>query len=233
MIMQKKILIVEDDKEISELVTGHLEQENFIVFTAFDGEEALQLFENKSIDLVLLDLMLPKVNGMEFLKRIRETSFVPVLIISAKESDVDKSLGLGFGADDYISKPFSIIELTARVHAAIRRATQYLPVTENPSSEMIQFKALTLELDTFSAQVNEENIQLTSKEFHILKLFMTNQSRVFTKEQIYQLIWEDDYFGNENAINVHIRRLREKIEKDPSNPQYIRTIWGIGYKLGE
>ena len=231
--MQKKILIVEDDKEISELVTNHLEQENFIVFTAFDGEEALRLFENAQIDLVLLDLMLPKLNGMEFLKKIRETSFVPVLIISAKESDVDKTLGLGFGADDYISKPFSVIELTARVHAAIRRSTQYLPEVENPTSNMIQFNALSLELDRFSAQVNEKNISLTAKEFQILKLFMQNQNRVFTKEQIYQLIWEDDYFGNENVINVHIRRLREKIEIDPSNPRYIRTIWGIGYKLGE
>ncbi len=231
--MQKKILIVEDDKEISELVTNHLEQENFTVFTAFDGEEALQLFKNEQIDLVLLDLMLPKLNGMEFLKRIRETSFVPVLIISAKESDVDKTLGLGFGADDYISKPFSIVELTARVHAVIRRATQYISVEENPPSNIIQFKTLTLELDSFSAQVNTRNIPLTSKEFHILRIFMQNQNRVFTKEQIYQLIWEDDYFGNENVINVHIRRLREKIEEDPSNPKYIRTIWGIGYKLGE
>ncbi|WP_073202770.1 response regulator transcription factor [Gracilibacillus kekensis] len=231
--MQKKILIVEDDKEISELVTSHLEQENFTVFTAFDGEEALCFFENKTIDLVLLDLMLPKLNGMEFLKEIRETSFVPILIISAKESDVDKTLGLSFGADDYISKPFSVIELTARIQAAIRRATQYLPEVVHPYSNEIQFKALTLDLDTFSAKVNGKNIQLTSKEFYILKLFMTNQSRVFTKEQIYQLIWKDDYFGNENVINVHIRRLRGKIEEDPSNPQYIRTIWGIGYKLGE
>ncbi|MGP4080673.1 response regulator transcription factor [Pseudalkalibacillus sp. R45] len=231
--MQKKILLVEDDLEINELVSNYLEQENFTVFTAFDGEEAIQLFENKSIDLVLLDLMLPKLNGMEFLKRIRETSFVPVLIISAKESDVDKTLGLGLGADDYISKPFSVIELTARVHAAIRRATQYLAATEHSSPNIIRFKALTLEMDTFSAQINSKNIQLTSKEFHILKLFMTNQSRVFTKEQIYQLIWEDDYFGNENVINVHIRRLREKIEEEPSNPYYIRTVWGIGYKLGE
>ncbi|WP_281355690.1 response regulator transcription factor [Virgibacillus ihumii] len=231
--MQKKILIVEDDKEISELVTSHLEQENFTVFTAFDGEKALQFFENKPVDLVLLDLMLPKLNGMDFLKRIRETSFVPVLIISAKESDVDKTLGLGFGADDYISKPFSVMELTARVHAAIRRATQYLPEVADSYSNIIQFKALTLDLDTFSAQVNGKSIQLTSKEFHILKLFMQNQSRVFTKEQMYQLIWEDDYYGNENVLNVHIRRLREKIEGDPSNPLYIRTIWGIGYKLGE
>ncbi|MFG6115735.1 response regulator transcription factor [Halobacillus sp. MO56] len=231
--MQKKILLVEDDKEINELVTSHLEQENFTVVNAFDGEEAIQLFENNSIDLVLLDIMLPKLNGMEFLKRIRESSFVPILIISAKESDVDKTLGLGLGADDYISKPFSVIELTARVHAAIRRATQYLAETEYASPSIVRFKTLTLEMDTFSAQINSKNIQLTSKEFHILKLFMTNQSRVFTKEQIYQLIWGDDYFGNENVINVHIRRLREKIEEDPSNPYYIRTVWGIGYKLGE
>ncbi|MEK4299315.1 response regulator transcription factor [Oceanobacillus sp. FSL W8-0428] len=231
--MQKKILIVEDDMEISEVVKGHLVQENFTVLTAFDGEEALELFENTPVDLVLLDLMLPRLNGIELLKRMRERSFVPVLIISAKESDVDKTLGLGLGADDYISKPFSIVELTARIHAAIRRATQYLPGARESSSHIIQFKALTLDLDAFSAKLNEKNIQLTSKEFHILKLFMQNQSRVFTKEQIYQLIWEEDYFGNENAINVHIRRLREKIEKDPSNPQYIRTIWGIGYKLGE
>lgn len=231
--MQYKILMVEDDKEISELVTNHLEEENFTVFTAFDGEEALHLFENTEIDLVLLDLMLPKLSGMEFLKKIRETSVVPVLIISAKESDVDKTLGLGFGADDYINKPFSMIELTARVHAAIRRVTQYLPVAENPSSNIIQFKALTLELDRFTAKIDAKNIPLTSKEFHILRLFMQNQNRVFTKEQLYQLIWEDVYFGNENVINVHIRRLREKIEEDPSNPQYIRTIWGIGYKLGE
>lgn len=231
--MQRKILIVEDDKDISQLVTQHLERENFTVLTAFDGEEALRLFEQTQIDLVLLDLMLPKLNGMAFLKRIRETSYVPVLIMSAKESDVDKTLALGFGADDYISKPFSVMELTARIHAAIRRATQYLPEAENPTSNRIQYKSLTLDLDLFSAQINGKTIPLTSKEFHILKLFMENQNRVFTKEQIYQLIWEDDYFGNENVINVHIRRLREKIEKDPSNPNYIRTIWGIGYKLGE
>ncbi|MFD2640182.1 response regulator transcription factor [Piscibacillus salipiscarius] len=231
--MKKKILIVEDDKEISELVTSHLEQEHFTVMTAFDGEEALQLFQTTQIDLVLLDLMLPKLNGMEFLRKIRETSVVPVLIISAKDSEFDKTLGLGFGADDYISKPFSVIELTARVQAAIRRATRYVSAGGNSSSNMIQFKALTLNLETFTAQVNGKNIQLTSKEFYILKLFMMNQNRVFTKEQLYELIWEDDYFGNENVINVHIRRLREKIEEDPSKPSYIQTVWGIGYKLGE
>lgn len=232
--MQKNILLVEDDKEISQLVTSHLEKENFSVITAFDGEEALTYFEKKEIDLILLDLMLPKVSGMDFLKKLRETSLIPVLIISAKGSDIDKALGLGFGADDYISKPFSMIELTARVHAAIRRATNYLSTEKNHLiHNTLHYKELTLDMNTFSANVKGTSIKLTSKEFHMLKMFMTNQSRVFTKEQIYHFIWEEDYYGNENVINVHIRRLREKIEKDPSNPEYIQTIWGIGYKLGE
>lgn len=231
--MKKCILLVEDDREVSSLVKSKLEREDFRVCTAFDGEEALIVFEKEEIDLVLLDLMLPKLNGMDFLKRIREKSVVPVMIISAKGSDIDKVLGLGFGADDYISKPFSMIELTARVHATIRRSTQYQPSENSPVKEMLQFKDLTLDLHTFSATINGNLIKLTAKEFHVLKLFMANPNRVFTKEQIYQLIWEDDYYQNENVINVHIRRLREKIEKDPSNPMYIQTIWGIGYKLGE
>ncbi|MDQ0185680.1 response regulator transcription factor [Cytobacillus sp. FSL W7-1323] len=231
--MQKRILLVEDDREISELITDILRQESFEVFTAFDGEEALSLFHKEDFDLILLDLMLPQLSGMDVLKRIREESLMPVLIISAKDSDLDKALGLGFGADDYISKPISMIELTARVHAAIRRATQYRPAGTPAISHNIHFKELSLDLHTFSVQMKDKVVQLTSKEFHILKLFMTNQNRVFTKEQIYHFIWEDDYYGNENVINVHIRRLREKIEENPSHPKYIRTIWGIGYKLGE
>lgn len=231
--MQKTVLLVEDDKDISELVKNHLEQENFNVLTAYDGEDALNLLEKNEVDLILLDLMLPKISGIELLKKIRTTSLISVLIISAKESDVDKALGLGFGADDYISKPFSNIELTARVHAAIRRATQYFSSENGPEPTILHYKELYLDLKTFSMLVKGRTVNLTSKEFHILKLFMTNQNRVFTKEQIYNYIWKDDYYGNENVINVHIRRLREKIEEHPSNPQYIRTIWGIGYKLGE
>ncbi|WP_029191087.1 response regulator transcription factor [Ornithinibacillus scapharcae] len=231
--MEKKILLVEDDREINKLITNQLENENYQVLTAFDGEEAIILFENHKVDLILLDLMLPKLNGMDFLKRLRTMSSAPVMVISAKGSDVDKALGLGFGADDYISKPFSMIELTARVHAAIRRATQYLPTENKIPSTTLHYKEISLDLTTFTVNVQGRIIQLTSKEFKILKLFMMNQNRVFTKEQIYQFIWEDDYFGNENVINVHIRRLREKIEIDPSNPQFIKTVWGIGYKLGD
>lgn len=231
--VQKNILLVEDDVDISKLVTSHLEQENFTIFTAFDGEEALTLLRKNKFDLILLDLMLPKLSGMDFLKQIRSTNLIPVLIISAKGTDIDKALGLGFGADDYISKPFSMIELTARVHAAIRRATQYLPKENQSKPTTIHFKELSLDLNTFSAKIKDKYVQLTSKEFHMLKLFMTNQNRVFTKEQIYNFIWEDDYYGDENVINVHIRRLRKKIEDDPSKPKYIQTIWGIGYRLGE
>ncbi|WP_274365452.1 response regulator transcription factor [Paenibacillus thermotolerans] len=230
--MPRRILLVEDDMEISRLIESHLKKENYDVITAMDGEQAAARIDGEGFDLVLLDLMLPKGNGMDLLKKIREKSVVPVLIISAKDSDLDKALGLGFGADDYVSKPFSMIELTARVQAAIRRATQYVPTESRPIAHRIQFKDLILDFHTFSAQVKGRDVQFTSKEFHILKLFLTHQNRVFTKEQIYRLIWEDDYYGNENVINVHIRRLREKIEDDPSNPQYIRTVWGIGYKLG-
>ncbi|WP_281425576.1 response regulator transcription factor [Paenibacillus montaniterrae] len=232
--MEKVILLIEDDREISQLVASHLTQESFTVLTAFDGAAAAQLLETNRVDLILLDLMLPKLSGLELLKRIRAASTTPVLIISAKDSDIDKALGLELGADDYISKPFSMIELVARINAAIRRATQsFAAASQSVAAAMLEYKDLKLDLATFSAQVGDQSIPLTSKEFNILKLFMTNQRRVFTKEQIFHFIWQEDFIGNENVINVHIRRLREKIEQDPSNPVYIRTIWGIGYRLGD
>ena len=231
--MQKVILLVEDDREISELVADRLQQESYEVLTAFDAEEAQERLAKDKVDLILLDLMLPKLSGLELLKIIRTTHVTPVLILSAKGSEIDKALGLGFGADDYISKPFSMIELVARVQAAIRRATQYVPEVSQPAAGNLHYKDLTLDTGSFTAEVSGKSVQLTSKEYHILKLFMTHRSRVFTKEQIFQLIWNEDYLGNENVINVHIRRLREKIEDDPSSPVYIKTIWGIGYKLGD
>ncbi|WHY78650.1 response regulator transcription factor [Neobacillus sp. WH10] len=231
--MQHKILLVEDDLAISDMVKGQFIKEGFEVVPAFDGEEALEVFANDMFDLILLDLMLPKLDGMEFLKIIREKSMIPVLIMSAKDGDLDKALGLGFGADDYIAKPFSMIELTARVKAAIRRATHYSQTEQKQEKKVLTVGEITLDLDNFSAQKKGKEIKLTAKEFHILKLFVSHPSRVYTKAQIYGLIWEDEYYGDENVINVHMRRLREKIEDDPSKPQYIKTLWGIGYKLGE
>ncbi|MFC3885528.1 response regulator transcription factor [Bacillus songklensis] len=230
--MGEKILLVEDDRSISEMVKSQFEKEGFTVVPAFDGEEALRVFVQESFDLILLDLMLPNLNGMDFLKVVREKSLIPILIMSAKDGDVDKALGLGFGADDYIAKPFSMIELVARVRAAIRRATYYSSA-DKEKNNIMAIGDLKIDLDNFFVQKKEKDLKLTSKEFHILKLFITNPKRVFTKAQIYAAIWNDDYYGDENVINVHMRRLREKIEDDPSSPVYIKTLWGIGYKLGE
>lgn len=229
----KKILLVEDDREISKLVEDHLSREGFQVITAYDGEEAERLLSGEQLDLILLDLMLPKVSGMDLLDKIRDKSHIPVIILSAKDSDFDKALGLALGSDDYLAKPFSMLELTARVRAIIRRATEYHAPQETRKPETIlRHQDLTLDSGAFSVHKNGIPVKLTSKEFHILKLFMANPNRVFSKEQIYNLIWEEDYYGDENVINVQIRRLREKIELDPSQPKYIITIWGIGYKLG-
>ncbi|MBM7586107.1 DNA-binding response OmpR family regulator [Bacillus pakistanensis] len=231
--MNDKLLLVEDDQSISEMVKTQLMKEGFTVEVAFDGEEGIERFSKESFDLILLDLMLPKLDGMEFLKMIREKSKIPILIMSAKDGDVNKALGLGFGADDYITKPFSMIELTARIKAVMRRANEYSGGAKEKESAIKQLGKLVIDMSNFSVHKNGVDTKLTSKEFHILKLFLMNPNQVFTKAQVYRAIWNEEYFGDENVINVHIRRLRGKIEDNPSNPQYIKTLWGIGYKLGE
>ncbi|WP_046213621.1 response regulator transcription factor [Paenibacillus wulumuqiensis] len=232
--MNNRILLIEDDVSISELIQTQFAKEGFDISCAYDGEQALQAFSEDIFDIILLDLMLPKLDGIEILKIIRSQSMVPILIMSAKDGDLDKALGLGFGADDYISKPFSMIELTARVKANIRRALQYSnPVITTVTKEKIHVGELDLDTDNFAVYKSEDEIKLTAKEFQILKLFMTNPKKVFTKAQLYNLVWGEDYYGDNNVINVHMRRLREKIEDDPSTPRYIKTLWGIGYKLGE
>lgn len=230
------ILLVEDDPSISEMVEAQLMKEGFRVLHAFDGEEAITTFtkHEHELDLIILDIMLPKLEGTEVLKRVRMNSNIPVLILSAKDGEVDKALGLGFGADDYLAKPFSMIELVARVKANIRRARQYsAPLQKEETSTVLHAGKLRLDVEHFAVHKESREIKLTAKEFQILKLFMSHPGRVYTKAQLYSLVWEDDYYGDENVINVHMRRLREKIEDEPSNPQVIVTIWGIGYKLGE
>ncbi len=226
--MNNNILIIEDDVAISDMVKKYLIKEGFSVTTAFDGEEGVVKFLNDDFALIILDLMLPKLDGLDTMKIIRNKSSVPILIMSAKGSDVEKAVGLELGADDYIAKPFSMIEISARIKAAIRRATKY---STNKEDNIIKIKDITIDLDSFLVSKNGQNIQLTSKEFDILKLFVKNPNRVFTKAQIYSFAWKEEYYGDENVINVHMRRLREKIEDDPSKPEYIKTLWGIGYKL--
>ncbi|MDM5190226.1 response regulator transcription factor [Bacillus sp. DX4.1] len=228
--MSHHILLVEDDASIQEMVEKYLTKEGFSITIASDGEEGIIKYLKGSFDLIILDIMMPKLDGLEVVKIIREKSAVPILMMSAKDTDVDKAVGLGLGADDYICKPFSMIELAARVKAGIRRSTTY-SAPEKKQDDMITIGDLKMDIANFIVQKKGETIKLTSKEFEILKLFVKNQNRVFTKAQIYSFIWNEEYYSDDNVINVHMRRLREKIEDDPSSPQYIKTLWGIGYKL--
>lgn len=227
-----KILLVEDDIEISTMLKNFLITENFEVITALDGESACEKFFSDNFSLVLLDLMIPKMNGIEVMSKIREHNTVPIIIISAKDTDSDKTLGLGLGADDYITKPFSVTEVLARIKANIRRSTQYAMGTSMEQPVITQ-GVLSMNLNDYSVKKNGKEIELTAKEFEILKLLLQNPKKVYTKEQIYSFVWNDAYLGDENAVNVHISRLRTKIEDNPRDPQYIITVWGIGYKLGD
>lgn len=234
--MQGKIFMVEDDPAISTMVQDYLTKEGYDIAVVDDGEQALQQFASGSYDLVLLDLMLPKRSGLEVLEHIRRISRVPILILSAKDNEVDKALGLRIGADDYIAKPFSLMELTARVQASIRRATLYSGQEhseQDAASKVLSLGDLTVDPDNFKVTKRDQEILLTPKEFQILKLFLQHPTRVYTKAMLYQQVWNEEYYNDDNLINVHMRRLREKIEDDPSHPRYIRTLWGIGYRLGE
>ena len=225
---------MEDDREISEMLEEFLIQEAFEVVPAFDGLEACEKFEDGEFDLVLLDLMIPKMSGMDVMKTIREKSVVPILIVSAKDSLLDKSLGLELGADDYITKPFVMAEVLARIKANLRRTNQYAAGSSRKQEEPATLSCGDIQLNPadFTVRKRGKKIDLTAKEFEILRLLMQNPKKVYTKEQIYSLVWEDAYLGDENAVNVHISRLRNKIEDDARNQEYIITVWGFGYRIG-
>jgi len=227
-----RLLLVEDDMELRRMLGNFLAAENYEVVCAADGEEALERWKQHPYDLVLLDLMIPGISGMEVMRQIRKSSTVPIIIVSAKDTDSDKTVGLGLGADDYITKPFSVTEVLARIKANIRRNTQYAGTPE-PEQTTLEIGDLVMGLEDYSVTKKQRKIELTAKEYDILKLFLQNPKKVYTKEQIYSLVWNDAYFGDENAVHVHISRLRNKIEDNPREPRYIVTVWGIGYKLGE
>lgn len=226
-----KILVVEDDKEINNLICEGLKREQYEVSQAFDGEQAIEKYTNE-INLIILDLMLPKIDGIEVMRRIRDKSNVPIIILSAKDDECDRIVGLSMGADDYMSKPFSVRELTARVKAQLRRYVDYNKKDENKKNILIH-NDLRLDTLNYKAFKGDSEVMLRPKEFEILKLMMSNPERVFTKEQIFEYVWRDDYLGGDNTVMVHIKRLRNKIEDDSNSPKYIVTVWGIGYKLGE
>ncbi|EGL17826.1 MULTISPECIES: response regulator transcription factor [unclassified Paenibacillus] len=228
------ILIADDEKEIRELLKTYLERETYMADTAHNGEEALRLAEERDYSLIVLDLMMPIVDGIEVCRRLRQTSNVPILMLTAKDQEVDKLVGLSIGADDYITKPFSIHEVIARIKAHLRRYK--VLGSENSENSPAAETALTsgdLKLDpkTFTLTKDGEEIALTAKEFELLKFFMTNPEQVFTKTQIFRQVWNSDYLEDDNTVMVHIRKLRKKIEEDPSDPKRIVTVWGIGYKF--
>ncbi|MEC0245958.1 response regulator transcription factor [Paenibacillus chitinolyticus] len=228
------ILIADDEKEIRELLRTYLERETYMADTAHNGEEALRLAEERDYSLIVLDLMMPKVDGIEVCRRLRQKSNVPILMLTAKDREVDKLVGLGIGADDYITKPFSIHEVIARIKAHLRRykvlGSEYSE--NNPAAETTLTSGdLKLDPKTFTLSKDGEEIALTAKEFELLKFFMTNPEQVFTKTQIFRQVWNSDYLEDDNTVMVHIRKLRKKIEEDPSGPKRIVTVWGIGYKF--
>ena len=225
----KKILIVEDSNEIIELIKIYLEQEEYDILTSGDGEEAIELFETEELNLIVLDIMLPKLNGYEVIKRIRKQSNIPVIILSAKTQDTDKILGLNLGADDYLSKPFNPLELVARINAQMRRFYN-LGGSRELQNERITIGDLTLDQRECKLYRDNEEIELTYMEYKLLKLFMTEPGRVFTKAQLFETVWENEYY-TDNTVVVYISKLRDKIEKDTKNPKIIKTVRGLGYRF--
>lgn len=227
--MNEKILIVEDEKEIASLIKDYLTASNYHVIIAEDGDAALQKFESEKPDLAILDIMLPKRDGFEVCRTIRAKSNIPLLMLSAKKEDTDKIIALGLGADDYITKPFSPRELIARVQSQLRRYTELSHNLEEKNT--IEFRGLEIDSTAYTVSLNGEIIPFSVKEFEILYYLATNANQALSREKIFDEIWGYNEFGDINTVTVHIRKIREKIESDPSKPTFIETVWGIGYKF--
>ena len=222
--MPKRLLLVDDEPAIIKGLKFSLERDGYEIDAAYDGEEAIQMFNERQYDLVVLDVMLPKLDGLTVLQRIREKSTVPVIMLTAKGEDMDRILGLEYGADDYLTKPFNILELKARIKAVFRRAGN----TQN-DQQVVQVKNMTINLANRSVTIDGKDVSLTAKEFDLLHLFATNPGKVYSRENLLEIIWKYDYLGDVRTVDVHICRLREKIERNPSQPEFIFTKWGVGY----
>ncbi|MCR5440509.1 MAG: response regulator transcription factor [Lachnospiraceae bacterium] len=225
--MATKVLIVDDEKLIVKGIKFSLEQDGYETDCAYDGEEALEMASAKDYDIILLDLMLPKLDGYEVCQRIREFSKTPIIMLTAKGDDMDKILGLEYGADDYMTKPFNILEVKARIKAVMRRSRK--EETAKPKGKMLSAGGLTLDLENRRTFKGNEEIPLTSKEFEIIRILMENPGKVYKRNDLLTAVWGDDFPGDERTVDVHVRRLREKIESDAGNPTYVHTRWGIGY----
>ncbi len=223
------VLVVDDEKTLVKALSFNLEKEGFKVEQAYDGEEALQKVFDLKPDIVVLDLMLPEIDGFEVCRQIRKKLEVPIIMLTARSEDIDKVLGLELGADDYLTKPFNSRELVARIKAILRRST----VRDGEAKKVIQIGKLQVDLLQHRARIDGQEINLTSKEFALLSYLAANAGNVYSREQLLEQVWGYDYYGDVRTVDVHIRHLREKLEKNPGNPEYIITVWGTGYKVRE
>lgn len=225
-----KILVCDDDKEIVDAIEIYLIQEGFEVCKAYDGEEALDILKKENINLMIIDVMMPKLDGIRATLQVRKESSIPIIILSAKTEDADKILGLNVGADDYVTKPFNPLELIARVKSQLRRYTT-LSNANNGSSDIYEVGGLVLDDQTKKVTVDGEEVKLTPMEYNILFLLMRNKGKVYSINQIYENIWNQQAIGADNTVAVHIRHIREKIEINPKEPRYLKVVWGVGYKI--
>jgi len=225
--MANKVLVVDDEKLIVKGIRFSLEQDGYEVSCAYDGEEALNMARENDYDIILLDLMLPKISGLDVCQQIREFSNVPIIMLTAKGEDMDKILGLEYGADDYITKPFNILEVKARIKAIIRRTRR--PEKKEEKAKIVEIGDLRMDCDSRRVFIGNREVNLTAKEFDVLQLLVFNPNKVYSRENLLNIVWGYEYPGDVRTVDVHIRRLREKIEENPSEPRYVHTKWGVGY----
>ena len=225
------VLVCDDDREIVEAIEIYLSQERYKVLKAYDGEEALKVLDREKVDLLIIDVMMPKLDGIRATLKIREKKNMPIIILSAKSEDADKILGLNVGADDYMTKPFNPLELTARVKSQLRRYTQLGSTIDKSNQAVYAVGGLSIDDEQKEVTVDGEPVRLTPIEYNILLLLVKNQGKVFSIDQIYESIWNEDAIGVDNTVAVHIRHIREKIEINPKEPRYLKVVWGVGYKI--
>ena len=225
------VLVCDDDREIVEAIEIYLSQEGYKVLKAYDGEEALKVLDREKVDLLIIDVMMPKLDGIRATLKIREKKNMPIIILSAKSEDADKILGLNVGADDYMTKPFNPLELPARVKSQLRRYTQLGSTIEKSNQAVYAVGGLSIDDEQKEVTVDGEPVRLTPIEYNILLLLVKNQGKVFSIDQIYESIWNEDAIGVDNTVAVHIRHIREKIEINPKEPRYLKVVWGVGYKI--
>lgn len=225
------VLVCDDDREIVEAIEIYLSQEGYKVLKAYDGEEALKVLDREKVDRLIIDVMMPKLDGIRATLKIREKKNMPIIILSAKSEDADKILGLNVGADDYMTKPFNPLELTARVKSQLRRYTQLGSTIDKSNQAVYAVGGLSIDDEQKEVTVDGEPVRLTPIEYNILLLLVKNQGKVFSIDQIYESIWNEDAIGVDNTVAVHIRHIREKIEINPKEPRYLKVVWGVGYKI--